>query len=88
MAFIETEFEKAFLSELDFDPLCDCQLKFNLFGRIWIVYQCSELPRWTTDMACCMQQALSCPKHRYSTGIRYCSRCRQWATVKLRWRRI
>jgi hypothetical protein len=40
MTATETEFEKASLSELDFDPPCDCQLKFSLFGCIFVVRQC------------------------------------------------
>ena len=42
MTVTETEFDNASLSELDFDPSCDCQLKFNLFGRIFVVCQCDK----------------------------------------------
>jgi hypothetical protein len=89
MTVSETEFETASLSELDFDPPCDCQLTFNLFGRIFVVRQCDKPPRWAANMPCCSHQALSCPKHRYSTSINQCSRCKQWVPqLKLRWRRI
>ena len=87
MTVTEIEFEKATLSELDFDPPCDCQLIFNLFGRIFVVRQCDKAARWAANMACCSRQTLSCPKHRYS--IIRCSQCkRRVAALKLRWRRI
>jgi hypothetical protein len=89
MTVTETKFEKASLRELDFDPPCDYQLIFNVLGRILVVCQCDKPPRWVANMACCSHQTLSCPKHRYSTGINQCSRCKQWMhTLKLRWRRI
>jgi hypothetical protein len=89
MTVTETEFEKASLSELDFDPPCYCQLRFNLFGRIFVVRQCDKPPRWAANMACCNHQLLSCPKHRHNNGINQCSRCKQWVPpLKLRWRRI
>ena len=89
MTFTETEFEKASLSELDFDPPCDCQRVFNLFGRIRVARQCDKPARWAANMMCCSHQNLSCAKHRYSGSINQCSRCKQWAPpLKLRWRRI
>jgi hypothetical protein len=89
MNVTETEFEKASLSELDFEPPCDCQLILNLFGRIFVVRQCDKPPRWAARMPCCGNQSLSCPNHRYSRWINQCSRCKQRApSLKLRWRRI
>jgi hypothetical protein len=89
MTVTGTEFEKAGLSELDFDPPCDWQLIFNLFGRIFVVCQCDKLPRWAANMPCCSHQTLSCSKHRYSAGINQCSWCKQWVPpLSLRWRRI
>jgi hypothetical protein len=89
MTVTETEFEKASLSELDFDPPCDCQLIFELFGRIRVVRRCDKPARWAANMPCCSHQTLSCPKHRYSTSINQCWRCKQWVPpLKLRWRRI
>jgi len=89
MTFTETEFERASLNELDFDPPCDRQLVFNLFGRIFVVRQCDKPPRWAASRACCSHETLSCPKHRYSISINRCLRCKQWADpLKLRWWRI
>jgi len=89
MSISETEFEKETLLELDFAPRCDCQMAFSLFGHIVVVRHCDKPPRWAANMACCGHQALSCPKHRYSTSINQCSRCKQWVSpLKLRWRRI
>jgi hypothetical protein len=88
MTVTETEFENAGLSEIDFDPLCDRQLIFNLFGRIFVARQCDEPVRWAANMACCGNQTLSCPKHRYRTSFNQCSRCKQCVPLKLRWRRI
>jgi hypothetical protein len=89
MTITETEFEKASLGWLDFDPPCDCQLTFNLFGHICVVRQCDKPSRWAAKMACCKHQTLSCPKHRYSISINHCSRCKQWVPpLQLRWRRI
>ena len=88
MTLTETEFEKASLSELDFDPPCDCQLIFNLFGRIRVVRQRDKPARWAANMPCCGNQILSCPKHLYRTGFSRCSRCKQCVPFKLRWRRI
>jgi len=89
MTVTETEFEKASLSELDFYPPCDCQLTFHLCGRIFVVRQCDKPPRWAANMPCCSHPTLSCSKHRYSTSVNQCSRCKQWVPpLKLRWRRI
>jgi hypothetical protein len=87
MSLTEAEFDKASLSELDFDPPCDCRLILYLFGRIFVVRQCDKPARWAANMACCSHQSLSCPKHRYS--VNQCSRCKQYVLPrKLRWRRI
>ena len=89
MTITETGFEKASFSELDFDPPCDWQLRLYLFGRVFVVCHCDKPPRWAANMPCCSHQTLSCPNHRYSTSIKQCSRCKQWApTLNLRWRRI
>ena len=87
MSIAEAEFEKARLSELDFNPRCDCRLILYLFGRIFVVRQCDKPARWSAKMACCSHQTLSCPKHRYN--INRCSRCKQSLRPRrLRWRRI
>ena len=89
MTVTETEFEKASLSQLEFDPSCDCQRILNVFGRIRVVRQCDKPARWAANMPCCSHQTLSCPKHRYSTCINQCWRCKQYVPpLKLRWRRI
>ena len=89
MTVTAREFDLASLSGLDFDPPCDCQLMFELFGRIFIVRQCHKQPRWAANMPCCSHQTLSCPNHRYSTSVNRCSRCKQWVPpLSLRWRRI
>ena len=90
MTVTGTEFEKASLSELDFAPPCDCRLIIlSLFGRIFVMRRCDKPARWAANMACCGNQNLSCPQHRYCGSINRCWRCKQWVpSLKLRWRRI
>jgi hypothetical protein len=89
MTITETKLDKPGLSQLDFDLRCDYDLRFNLFGRTFVLRQCDKPSRWVAKMACCSHQTLSCPKHRYRANINQCSRCKRWVPQpKLRWRRI
>jgi hypothetical protein len=89
MTITETKLEKPGLGQLDFDPRCDYQLRFDLFGRTFVLRQCGKTSRWVAHMACCSHQTLSCPKHRYRSNINQCARCKRWVPQpKLRWRRM
>lgn len=89
MTVARTEFDRENLSELDFDPPCDCRLIIlSLFGRTFVMRRCHRPARWTANMACCNHETLSCPQHRYHTDLKWCLRCKQYVPRKLRWRRI